>query len=91
MLGYLLTTCGSWDALAFTTDRKLQQELLEFPVVKPLGLVLISSIDKCVMCESRLQLRKDRPATVVVYDDDMGTVPGSHYHKYCSNPACGVV
>ena len=36
-----------------------------------------------------LQLRKQRPASIVLYDDQMGTVPASHYHKMCSDRACG--
>lgn len=36
-----------------------------------------------------VQLRKDRPASIV-YDDVMGTVPGTHYHKTCSNRSCGL-
>ena len=53
-----------------------------------LGVVL-SSRDTCVMCHSRLLVRKDRPASIVIYDDRMGTVHGTHFHKYCTNRACG--
>lgn len=35
-------------------------------------------------------IRKGRPATVIVYDDVMGTVPGTHFHKTCSNRACSL-
>lgn len=45
--------------------------------------------DKCVLCGSKLRIRKDRPSPVVVYDDAIGTIPGSHYHKFCTNRACG--
>ena len=78
------------DALAFSTDRKLQKQLihLTIPSKKPLGLLLISSIAGCTKCGSKLQLRKDRPSSVLIYDEQMGTVPGSHYHKTCSNRAC---
>ena len=49
----------------------------------------MSSNDTCLVCKSNLLLRKDRPAQVIVYDDTMGSVPGSHYHKYCRNHSCG--
>ena len=34
-------------------------------------------------------LRKDRPAPVVVYDDNMGSIPVTHFHKYSTNRGCG--
>lgn len=81
------------DAAAFTSDKQLFQDLVEFQTErsKPLGVILISSNDKCLVCQSSLMLRKDRPSPVVVYHDNMGTIPGSHYHKYCTNPSCGFV
>ena len=42
-----------------------------------------------LLCGSNLQLRKDGPASVTVYDDSMGTIPGSHFHKICKNHHCG--
>lgn len=45
---------------------------------KPLGVVLISQELCCAICRQELTLRKDRPASVVVYDENLGTVPGSH-------------
>ena len=61
------------------TDSFLMQELIQFEVnSKPLGITLISSKDKCLQCQSKLILRKDRPSLVVVYDDIMGSIPGSH-------------
>lgn len=77
------------DYLAFESDQKLFYQLLEFPTQKPLGVVLMSNATKCVVCESALKLRKDRPSSVVVYDDNMGTLPGSHFHKLCTNRSCG--
>ena len=81
------------DAAAFSSDKQLFQDLVEFQTerCKPLGVILIRSNKKCLVCESSLMLRKDRPSPVVVYHDDMGTIPGSHYHKYCTNPSCGFV
>ena len=79
------------DSKAFATDRRLLQELMEFKVSKskPLGLILSSGIKICHLCGSTLKLRKDRPASIVIYDHDLGTVPCSHFHKYCSNRTCG--
>ena len=81
------------DSLAFASDRQLLQELVEFQVnkLRPMGVVLISSNNSCLLCKSRLQLRKDRPAPVVIYDDDMGTVPGTHFHKYCTSLSCAAL
>ena len=77
------------DSVAFATDSELLQELMKFqiPKQKPLGLILVSSNQSCPLCGKHLLLRKDRPASLVVYDDQLGSVPGSHYHKYCS---CGL-
>ena len=80
------------DSSAFTSDRKLRQELYEFqiPKSKPLGHILISSNEKCLQCGAKLLLRKDRSALLIIYDDELGTIPGTHFHKNCTNPACGL-
>ena len=87
----LIENMQELDSMAFTTDRKLLQDLMELqvPKCKALGIVLISGNNQCILCGSGLRLRKDRPAPVVVYDREMGTVPGSHFHKYCTNQICG--
>ena len=79
------------DAMAFATDKVLLQDLMQLQVskCKPLGLILISDIKECILCGSTLRTRRDRPASLIVYDKDMGTVPGSHFHKQCTNPTCG--
>lgn len=78
------------DCTAFATDQELFSELISFKIgTKPLGVILISCNDTCLTCKSNLLLRKDRPAQVIVYDDIMGSVSGSHYHKYCRNRSCG--
>ena len=76
------------DAEAFATDNVLTAEILQYPASKPLGVVLISANDRCGQCESKLLLRKDRPSPLVIYHDTMGSIPGTHYHKYCSNKKC---
>ena len=79
----------SLDELAFIPDHTLRQELMQFPNPKPLGVILISNKDSCQHCLSKLSVRKDRPATITVYDDSMGPVLGTHFRKTCSNRACG--
>ena len=76
------------DAEAFTSDHTLHQELMQIPNKKSLGVVLISSRETCLRCHSKVSVRKDRPASITVYDK-IGTVPGTHFHKYCSNRGCG--
>lgn len=84
----LLENIYELDCKAFATDNKLLQELLTFQVAerKPLGYILISPNEYCLLCNKKMLLRKDRPASITIYDDKLGTIPGSHYHKYCS---CG--
>ena len=50
----------------------------------------IKSYKETSSTSSKLQLRKDRPSAVVIYDGQMGTVPGSHYHKTCCNRSCNL-
>ena len=79
------------DPLAFQSDHTLYQQLIGIcgRLKKPLGVILMPVEDTCVLCGTNLKLRRDRVAPIIVYDDIMGSVPGSHFHKYCSNPACG--
>lgn len=88
----LIENLHDLDEAAFETDEKLTEEILKFKMKsKPLGVVLISSNSKCNLCKSKLMLRKDRPSSVFVYDKRMGTLPGSHFHKYCTNRSCTYV
>ena len=67
----------------------LQKELLKVPRDKPLGVVLVTSHDTCIMCHSKLLVRKDCPAFIIIYDNRMGTVHSTHFYRYCTNHACG--
>lgn len=87
----LVDNLREFDSDAFESDQKLFQDLLRAPMKKPLGLVLMPNRNKCILCKSELKLRKDRPASVVVYDDNIGTIPGSHFHKICTNKSCSYV
>ena len=70
-----------------------ERVVMEFQISKskPFGIILISANIMCTLCCSNLRLRKDRPASIVIYDKDLGTVHGSHFHKYCVNQACGCI
>ena len=41
------------------------------------------------MCGGRLLVHADRPSFPVVYTEDMGTIPGTHFRKYCENQSKG--
>ena len=49
-----------------------------------LGVVLISPKQSCGLCGERLLVREDRPSYPVLYSDEIGTVTGTHFRKYCS-------
>ena len=76
---------------AFATDAELTSELLkthrDCPKGKSevLGVALISDKQNCCKCGGRLLVRQDRPSKIVLYTESMGTVPATHYHKYCQN------
>ena len=71
---------------AFTTDLKLTRELLHGgSSLKPLGIALITEKQVCCKCGGRLLLRHDRPTRVTLYTESIGTIPATHYHKFCQN------
>ena len=88
----LMENLRTLDAKAFSTDQTLLQELTQMPVSsrgnKPLGLILLSNKEECILCGSKLLIRSDKPSTVVVYDNNLGTIPATHFHKYCSKRSC---
>jgi hypothetical protein len=87
----LIDNVRSFDERAFESDATLVRELLSWTpsmTGKPLGLVLISPVNSCVLCGQRLTLRRDRPASITVYDDNLGPVLGSHFHKICTTKSC---
>ena len=76
------------DANAFCTDAALTKELVTMPQgpkKQPLGIPLIPQQTSCHSCGGKLLLRGDRPSTMTLYIDSLGTIPATHYHKYCSN------
>lgn len=75
------------NSAAFVQDKQLLQEIItaDDAVMSPMGLILISSKSKCCVCGGKLLTRGDRPSRVTLYTESLGTVPGSHYQKYCQN------
>ena len=91
----LVENIHTFDKKAFDTDKALFDELRTWTPVTmqhsfrlPLGVVLISPKTHCDLCGQVLSLRKDRPASIVLYDNSQGSVPGTHYHKYCTSKIC---
>ena len=79
------------DKETFSSDIQLNKEIMTMKRQgsdTPIGVVLISTNDKCCKCASSLYIRADRPSTVTVYDDALGTLPGTHYTKYCRRGGC---
>ena len=72
---------------AFPTDKELLKELCSTEGYdgQLLGIVLISSNCTCRSCGGKLLIRADRPSFMTIYTDDMGTVHGTHFRKYCQN------
>lgn len=78
---------------ALSTDLQLTNDIIGMARMgtdTPLGVVLISGKDNCRNCGSKLYVRADCPSTITVYDDSMGTLPGTHYTKYCRSGRCSL-
>ena len=83
----LLDNLEILDDKAFRTGKELLRELCSTEGYhgQPLGIVLISSNSTCRSCGGTLLVRADRPSFMTIYTDDMGTVHGTHFRKYCQN------
>ena len=85
----LMENIQTFNATAFDSDEKLFREIVTLDIPgKPLGVPLISNNTVCLLCGNSLCLRNDRHSSVVIYDDNRGAIPGSHFHKYCSDRSC---
>ena len=76
------------DTEAFRSDAVLTRQLItmEYTVTnKPLGVPLVPNENKCPLCGGKLLLRSDRPSRMTLYTESLGTVPATHFHKYCHN------
>lgn len=82
----LLENIQFLDESAIDSDHILLKELHEHEGINghSLGVVLISARENCGMCGKHLLVREDRPSYPVVYSDDIGTLTGTHFRKYCS-------
>lgn len=56
----------------------------------PLGIVLVSTKPRCRNCGMKLYIRGDRPSKVTIYNDSLGTLPGTHYTRYCRRKGCSL-
>ena len=82
------------DKGALAGDEDLIKEIVCIPRPghdAPLGVVLISPNESCAMCGSKLYIREDRASAVTLYDDRLGTMPATHYTKYCRKKGCSYV
>ena len=71
---------------AFISDQKLTQEIIKFECAatkQPLGVPLIPNQTKCSSCDGKLLLRGDRPSRLSLDTESLGTVPATHFYKYC--------
>ena len=77
----LVENIETLDAIAFQTNDALQREMIFLIITgkKPLGVSLISPCTSCLLYGSKMQLRKDTYAPVVIYDIKHGTIPGAHF------------
>lgn len=75
------------DQKAFNTDSELYTELRKRTGFQnsPMGIVLVSSNITCLVCGGKLLIRSDRPSSITLYTDDMGTVLATQFRKYCQN------
>ena len=80
------------EALKFAKSTTLFLVLVHFipncTKCSPIGVVLMSPRKTCQTCNTPLTIRGDRPSHVTVYDDVLGTLPGTHYHKYSRKVGC---
>lgn len=76
---------------ALASDRELIEEIVMMKRVgsdASLGIILISSKTKCITCGSKLYTRGGRTSNVTLYDDRLGTLPATHYTRYCRRKGC---
>ena len=63
---------------AFATDKSLAQDIHTITFAPtgpdPLGIILVSPINTCRLCGSRLLIRSERSSHITVYTETYGTV-----------------
>ena len=73
---------------AFSSDEHLAKEIIasEYCVTKQtLGVPLVPKQCVCRLCGGKLLVHSDRPSRMTLYTESLGTVPATHFHKYCNN------
>lgn len=82
---------ASLDQESFSSDTELLTELYQFEGYhgNPLGIILISNKETCRSCAGNLLVRGDRPSFPMVYNEDIGTIFGTHFRRYCENQSKG--
>ena len=76
------------DPEAFISDTLIIKEISGVECIatkKPLGIPLVPNQTCCICCGGKLLLRSDRPSRISLYTNTLGTVPATHFHKYCQN------
>ena len=76
----------------FSSDTDLAQQItrMEYSVTKqPLGIPLVPSQTNCLLCGGKLLLRGDKPSRMTLYTESIGSVPATHFHKFCHNSRKG--
>lgn len=82
-----METLEMLDGNAFCMEADLVRELVDMeygPNKQPFGIPLVPKQQKCLLCGSKLLLKNNRTSRLILYTSDLGTVPATHYHKYCS-------
>ena len=74
---------------AFCMDMELTSELVNMKYEEDKPIFGIPLTTMCQLCGSKLLLRGDRPSRITLYTSNLGTIPGTHYHKYCSKYRSG--
>lgn len=79
----------------FDSDFKLTKELAkapkgDSPESDKIGVILVSPIELCVICNSKLYIRQDRSVQATLYDEKLGTMPAIHYTRYCRKKGCSL-
>ena len=89
----LMENMTELDGDAFVADEDLVKEItaVRYPGNDAhIGVVLVSSKERCQLCDKSLYIRKDRCSKITLYDDQRGTLPATHYVKYCRNSKCSL-
>lgn len=84
-----------FNADVFVSESELTKELVRAPkndLTQPekIGVILLSSIENCIICNSKLYIRHDRSVQATLYDPTFGSMPAIHYTRYCRKKGCSL-